>query len=225
MKNNRRILVRQLGIQDYETVWQQMQDFTDSRDENTPDEIWLVQHPSVFTQGQAGKPEHLLNPTNIPVVQSDRGGQITYHGLGQQIMYVLIDIKRQKTYGKDLNVRQLVTALEQSVVQTLAEYHVLAYPKADAPGVYVNVNGQEKKICSLGLRIRRGCSFHGLALNINMDLSPFHNINPCGYAGLEMCQLADFVVSAQADCDLVSPKLVAHFVKILGYNTQQIFNI
>lgn len=217
--------LRQLGIQDYETVWQQMQDFTDSRDENTPDEIWLVQHPSVFTQGQAGKPEHLLNPTNIPVVQSDRGGQITYHGLGQQIMYVLIDIKRQKTYGKDLNVRQLVTALEQSVVQTLAEYHVLAYPKADAPGVYVNVNGQEKKICSLGLRIRRGCSFHGLALNINMDLSPFHNINPCGYAGLEMCQLADFVVPAQADCDLVSPKLVAHFVKILGYNTQQIFNI
>ncbi len=217
--------IRQLGIQDYETVWQQMQDFTENRDVTTPDEIWLVQHPSVFTQGQAGKPEHLLNPTNIPVVQSDRGGQITYHGLGQQIMYVLIDIKRQKAHGKDLNVRQLVTALEQSVVQTLAEYHINAYPKADAPGVYVNVNGQEKKICSLGLRIRKGCSFHGLALNVNMDLTPFRHINPCGYVGLEMCQLADFVQSEQANCDFVSPKLITHFVKILGYNTQQIFNI
>lgn len=217
--------IRQLGIQDYETVWQQMQDFTENRDATTPDEIWLVQHPSVFTQGQAGKPEHLLNPTNIPVVQSDRGGQITYHGLGQQIMYVLIDIKRQKAHGKALNVRQLVTALEQSVVQTLAEYHIKAYPKADAPGVYVNVDGQEKKICSLGLRIRKGCSFHGLALNINMDLTPFRHINPCGYVGLEMCQLADFVQSEQANCDLVSPKLITHFVKILGYNTQQIFNI
>ena len=155
--------VRQLGVQDYESVWQKMQAFTDSRDATTPDEIWLVQHPAVFTQGQAGKPEHLLNPTHIPVVQSDRGGQITYHGLGQQIMYVLIDIKRQKAEGHDLNVRQLVTALEQSVVQTLADYGVSAYPKLDAPGVYVNVNGQEKKICSLGLRIRKGCSFHGLA--------------------------------------------------------------
>lgn len=217
--------IRQLGIQDYETVWQQMQDFTENRDATTSDEIWLVQHPSVFTQGQAGKPEHLLNPTNIPVVQSDRGGQITYHGLGQQIMYVLIDIKRQKAHGKDLNVRQLVTALEQSVVQTLAGYHIKAYPKADAPGVYVNVNGHEKKICSLGLRIRKGCSFHGLALNVNMDLTPFRHINPCGYVGLEMCQLADFVQSEQANCDLVSPKLITHFVKILGYNTQQIFNI
>ncbi|MDD7425943.1 MAG: lipoyl(octanoyl) transferase LipB [[Actinobacillus] rossii] len=217
--------IRQLGIQDYETVWQQMQDFTENRDATTPDEIWLVQHPSVFTQGQAGKPEHLLNPTNIPVVQSDRGGQITYHGLGQQIMYVLIDIKRQKAHSKALNVRQLVTALEQSVVQTLAEYHIKAYPKADAPGVYVNVDGQEKKICSLGLRIRKGCSFHGLALNVNMDLTPFHHINPCGYVGLEMCQLADFVQSEQTNCDLVSPKLITHFVKILGYNTQQIFNI
>ncbi|WP_273382062.1 lipoyl(octanoyl) transferase LipB [Actinobacillus porcinus] len=217
--------VRQLGVQDYESVWQKMQVFTDSRDATTPDEIWLVQHPAVFTQGQAGKPEHLLNPTHIPVVQSDRGGQITYHGLGQQIMYVLIDIKRQKAEGHDLNVRQLVTALEQSVVQTLADYGVSAYPKLDAPGVYVNVNGQEKKICSLGLRIRKGCSFHGLALNINMDLTPFRNINPCGYAGLEMCQLADFVQPEQANCDLVAPKLIAHFVKILGYNTQQIFNI
>lgn len=215
---NMPLIVRRLGVRDYNQVWQQMQDFTDRRDENTPDEIWLVQHPSVFTQGQAGKPEHLINRTAIPVVQSDRGGQITYHGLGQQIMYVLIDIKRHKAYGQNLNVRQLVTALEQSVVKTLADYGIESYSKTDAPGVYVQADGKEKKICSLGLRIRRGCSFHGLALNINMDLSPFHHINPCGYAGLEMCQLADFVEIGEADCDKVSPKLVTHFAEILGYN-------
>ncbi len=214
------LIIRQLGVQDYQEIWRKMQDFTDSRDEQTADEIWLVQHPSVFTQGSAGKPEHLLNPTNIPVVQSDRGGQITYHGLGQQIMYVLIDIKRHKAKGNDLSVRDLVTALEQSVVKTLADYGIDAYPKPDAPGVYVG----GKKICSLGLRIRKGCSFHGLALNIQMDLTPFRNINPCGYAGLEMCQLADFVAEAEADCDKVSPKLVDYFTQILGYNKQQIIN-
>ncbi|MDO9890156.1 lipoyl(octanoyl) transferase LipB [Glaesserella parasuis] len=214
------LIIRQLGVQDYQEIWHKMQDFTDSRDEQTADEIWLVQHPSVFTQGSAGKPEHLLNPTNIPVVQSDRGGQITYHGLGQQIMYVLIDIKRHKAKGNDLSVRDLVTALEQCVVKTLAGYGINAYPKPDAPGVYVD----GKKICSLGLRIRKGCSFHGLALNIQMDLIPFRNINPCGYAGLEMCQLADFVAEAEADCDKVSPKLVDYFTQILGYNKQQIIN-
>ena len=215
------ISVRRLGIRDYREIWQQMQDFTDNRDEHTPDEIWLVQHPAVFTQGQAGRPEHLLNPTNIPIVQSDRGGQITYHGIGQQIMYVLIDIKRHKARGNDLNVRQLVSSLEQSVIRTLSDYGIDAYTKADAPGVYIN----EKKICSLGLRIRKGCSFHGLALNINMDLSPFHNINPCGYAGLEMCQLADFIDPQEAQCDKVSPKLIAYFTELLGYNIQQNFNI
>ena len=215
------ISVRRLGIRDYREIWQQMQDFTDNRDEHTPDEIWLVQHPAVFTQGQAGRPEHLLNPTNIPIVQSDRGGQITYHGIGQQIMYVLIDIKRHKARGNDLNVRQLVSSLEQSVIRTLSDYGIDAYAKADAPGVYIN----EKKICSLGLRIRKGCSFHGLALNINMDLSPFHNINPCGYAGLEMCQLADFIDPQEAQCDKVSPKLIAYFTEVLGYNIQQNFNI
>ncbi|MDE4013340.1 lipoyl(octanoyl) transferase LipB [Glaesserella parasuis] len=214
------LIIRQLGVQDYQEIWHKMQDFTDSRDEQTADEIWLVQHPSGFTQGSAGKPEHLLNPTNIPVVQSDRGGQITYHGLGQQIMYVLIDIKRHKAKGNDLSVRDLVTALEQCVVKTLADYGINAYPKPDAPGVYVD----GKKICSLGLRIRKGCSFHGLALNIQMDLTPFRNINPCGYAGLEMCQLADFVAEAEADCDKVSPKLVDYFTQILGYNKQQIIN-
>ncbi|MDY4595431.1 MAG: lipoyl(octanoyl) transferase LipB [[Pasteurella] aerogenes] len=208
------LIVRQLGLQDYQEIWHKMQDFTDTRDTNTPDEIWLVQHPSVFTQGSAGKPEHLLTQSHIPVIQSDRGGQITYHGPGQQIMYVLIDVKRHKAHGNELNVRQLVTALEQSVVKTLADYGINSYPKPDAPGVYVD----GKKICSLGLRIRRGCSFHGLALNINMDLSPFHHINPCGYAGLEMCQLADFVAQAEADCDKVAPKLVAYFTQLLGYN-------
>ncbi|MDP8079079.1 lipoyl(octanoyl) transferase LipB [Phocoenobacter skyensis] len=209
------LIVRKLGICDYQQTWQKMQQFTDNRDEKTTDEIWLVQHPAVFTQGQAGKPEHLLNPTNIPVIQSDRGGQITYHGLGQQVMYILIDIKRHKAEGRELNVRQLVTALEQAVVKTLADYGIEAYPKADAPGVYVN----EKKICSLGLRIRKGCSFHGLALNINMDLSPFQNINPCGYTGLAMCQLKDFISEEKADCDKVSPKLVDYFTQILGYNS------
>ncbi|MCW9698630.1 MULTISPECIES: lipoyl(octanoyl) transferase LipB [unclassified Avibacterium] len=209
------IIIRQLGVQDYQEIWHKMQKFTDERDENTQDEIWLVQHPAVFTQGSAGKPEHLLQQSTIPVVQSDRGGQITYHGLGQQIMYVLIDIKRLKAQGKDLNVRQLVTALEQSVVQTLADYGIEGYPKADAPGVYV----AEKKICSLGLRIRKGCSFHGLALNINMDLTPFLYINPCGYAGLEMCQMADFIPHSEAKPDKVSPKLVTHFTQLLGYNS------
>lgn len=204
------LIVRNLGIQDYQHVWHNMQAFTDNRTVDTPDEIWLVQHPSVFTQGQAGKPEHLLQRTEIPVVQSDRGGQITYHGLGQQIMYVLIDIKRHE----NLNVRQLVTALEQSVVKTLADYGIEGYPKPDAPGVYID----GKKICSLGLRIRHGRSFHGLAFNINMDLTPFHQINPCGYAGLEMCQLADFIGSERADCHQVSLQLVKHFSTLLGYN-------
>lgn len=214
------LIIRQLGKQPYEDIWHQMQTFTDIRDENTPDEIWLVQHPSVFTQGSAGKPEHLLNPTNIPVVQTDRGGQITYHGLGQQVMYVLIDIKRLKANGHEVSVRDLVTALEQCVVKTLADYGVEGYPKPDAPGVYID----GKKICSLGLRIRKGCSFHGLAFNINMDLTPFRNINPCGYAGLEMCQLADFVDTQEAQCEKVSPKLVAHFTDILGYNSKEIVN-
>lgn len=212
--NKPNLIVRQLGTQDYQQVWQKMQAFTDTRNETTCDEIWLVQHPAVFTQGQAGKPEHLLQQTQIPVVQSDRGGQITYHGIGQQVMYVLIDIKRYKAKYADLNVRQLVSALEQTVIQTLAEYQIQSYAKPDAPGVYI----EGKKICSLGLRIRKGCSFHGLALNINMDLSPFFNINPCGYAGLEMCQLADFIGQEQANCDIVSNKLVTHFGTLLGYN-------
>ena len=175
------VIVRQLGRQPYEPIFEAMKRFTDERDQNTQDEIWLVEHDAVFTQGQAGKAEHILMPGDIPVVQVDRGGQVTYHGPGHQVIYLMLNIKRRK-----LGVRHLVTAMEEAVVGLLEKYGVTAYPKPDAPGVYVD----EKKVCSLGLRIRNGCSFHGLALNVNMDLSPFQRINPCGYAGMEMIDTA-----------------------------------
>jgi len=177
-----KLVVRQLGRKTYVPVWQAMQEFTDTRDENTLDEIWLVEHDPVFTQGLAGKAEHLLMPGDIPVVQVDRGGQVTYHGPGQQVVYFLINLKRKK-----LGVRQLVTAIENCVVDLLTKYNIQSAPKADAPGVYVD----ERKICSLGLKIRRGCSFHGLALNVNMDKLPFERINPCGYAGMQITQVCD----------------------------------
>ncbi|HGV0043092.1 TPA: lipoyl(octanoyl) transferase LipB [Enterobacter ludwigii] len=200
-----KILVRHLGLQPYEPVSQAMHDFTDSRDDTTPDEIWLVEHLPVFTQGQAGKAEHLLMTGDIPVIQSDRGGQVTYHGPGQQVMYVLLNLKRRK-----LGVRELVTLLEQTVVNTLAEYGIEAHPRPDAPGVYVG----ESKICSLGLRIRKGCSFHGLALNINMDLTPFQRINPCGYAGMEMTQMRQWVESATPEN--IRPVLLKNVLALLN---------
>lgn len=200
-----KILVRHLGLQPYEPVSQAMHEFTDMRDDTTPDEIWLVEHLPVFTQGQAGKAEHLLMTGDIPVIQSDRGGQVTYHGPGQQVMYVLLNLKRRK-----LGVRELVTLLEQTVVNTLAEYGIDAHPRADAPGVYVG----EKKICSLGLRIRKGCSFHGLALNINMDLTPFQRINPCGYAGMEMTQMRQWVDTATPEN--IRPVLLKKFLALLN---------
>ena len=200
-----KILVRHLGLQPYEPVSQAMHDFTDRRDDTTPDEIWLVEHLPVFTQGQAGKAEHLLMTGDIPVIQSDRGGQVTYHGPGQQVMYVLLNLKRRK-----LGVRELVTLLEQTVVNTLAEYDIDAHPRADAPGVYVG----EMKICSLGLRIRKGCSFHGLALNINMDLAPFQRINPCGYAGMEMTQMRQWVDTATPEN--IRPVLLKKFLALLN---------
>ncbi|QIB81293.1 lipoyl(octanoyl) transferase LipB [Enterobacter sp. T2] len=200
-----KILVRHLGLQPYEPVSLAMHDFTDSRDDTTPDEIWLVEHLPVFTQGQAGKAEHLLMTGDIPVIQSDRGGQVTYHGPGQQVMYVLLNLKRRK-----LGVRELVTLLEQTVVNTLAEYGIDAHPRADAPGVYVG----EMKICSLGLRIRKGCSFHGLALNINMDLTPFQRINPCGYAGMEMTQMRQWVDTATPDN--IRPVLLKNVLALLN---------
>ncbi|MEW6996815.1 lipoyl(octanoyl) transferase LipB [Colwelliaceae bacterium BS250] len=176
------LVIRQLGVMDYETVWHAMQDFTDTRDDSVDDELWLVEHPPVFTQGQAGKEEHLLMPGDIPVVKVDRGGQVTYHGLGQQVLYPMINIRRRK-----MGVRELVTLIEDSIINMLAKYNINAAAKPDAPGVYVS----DKKIASLGLRIRKGCSFHGLAINVNMDMSPYLRINPCGYAGLEMIQTID----------------------------------
>ncbi len=203
------LIVRQLQeLQPYEPVWQAMQTLTAERDEQTTDEIWLLQHEPVFTQGQAGKAEHLLSTGDIPVVQVDRGGQVTYHGPGQLIVYLMLDLRRRK-----LGVRDLVDIIEQSIVDLLADFGIQAYPKPDAPGVYV----KEQKICSLGLRIRRGCSFHGLALNLDMDLEPFLRINPCGYAGLQMTQLR--TQSPQADLATVPDNLVKHLVKKLGYTS------
>lgn len=176
--------VRNLGVLPYVPTWQAMQQFTAQRDGATPDEIWLLEHPPVFTQGQAGKAEHILAPGDIPIVQVDRGGQVTYHGPGQLMAYLLIDITRKK-----IGVRDLVTAIEDALVQALATWGIKAAPKAGAPGVYVNGS----KIASLGLRIRRGCCFHGLALNVAMDMTPFSCINPCGYANLPMTQVRDFV--------------------------------
>ena len=199
--------VRELGVQAYEPVWHAMQDFTNQRTADTADELWLVQHPPVFTQGQAGKAEHLLVPGDIPVVQSDRGGQVTYHGPGQLVAYLLLDVRRL-----GFGVRELVSRIEQSLIDLLASYGVSAEARADAPGVYVN----GAKIASLGLRIRRGCSFHGLALNVDMDLQPFQRINPCGYAGLAMTQLADHVAGPLAMAE-VSARLREQLVKHLGY--------
>ena len=199
--------VRYLGLQPYQPSLQAMQAFTDSRDAQTVDEIWLLQHEPVFTQGQAGKDEHLLQQTSVPVVKTDRGGQVTYHGPGQLVAYLLLDLKRL-----GLGVRQLVTVMEEALIATLAAWQVSAYAKSDAPGVYVN----DAKIASLGLRVRRGCSFHGLALNVAMDLTPFLSINPCGYAGLNMVQLAD--LTAQPELQEVSEQLLTHLTQKLGYS-------
>ncbi|MGT3830460.1 lipoyl(octanoyl) transferase LipB [Vibrio cholerae] len=199
------LLVRRLGRQDYTPVWQAMHQFTDQRDSTTRDEVWLVEHNPVFTQGQAGKAEHLLNTGDIPVVQSDRGGQVTYHGPGQLVAYFLIDLRRKK-----LGVRELVTHIENLVIHTLKYYQIESAARPDAPGVYV----QNRKICSLGLRIRKGCSFHGLALNIQMDLAPFLRINPCGYAGMEMIQVSDL---HPVSMEQVEKVLIQELVTLLDY--------
>jgi lipoyl(octanoyl) transferase len=203
--NENTLIVRQLGRQRYMPIWQKMQDFTDTRSDDTPDEIWLVEHESVFTQGQAGKDEHLLAPGDIEVIKVDRGGQVTYHGPGQQMMYVLFNLRRLK-----IGVRELVTWLEACIIESLAEHGIEAYAKADAPGVYVN----DSKIASLGLRVRRGCSFHGLALNVNMDLSPFSRINPCGYAGMNMVQTKE--LDGPQNLESAGAGLVKHMIKKLN---------
>lgn len=198
-----------LGQQDYQTSWQAMTEFTNQRTPETPDQLWLVEHPPVFTQGQAGKAEHLLFPGDIPVVQTDRGGQVTYHGPGQLVAYPLLDLRRL-----NIGVRELVTRIEQTIVATLAHYGIESAAKADAPGVYVNGD----KIASLGLRVRRGCSFHGLALNVALDLAPFQRINPCGYQGLAMTQMKDLLPNPPALAD-VQTQLAAEFARKLGYET------
>lgn len=179
-------LIRRLGLAEYEPTWRAMQEFTLSRTETTPDELWLVEHPPVYTLGQAGKPEHLLQQTAIPLVQIDRGGQITYHGPGQVVVYLLLDLRRN-----GIKVRELVQRMEQALIDLMADYGIAAARHSGAPGVYVG----PAKIAALGLRIKNGCSYHGLSLNVNMDLTPFGWINPCGYSGMPVTRLADFGVT------------------------------
>ncbi len=203
------ISVRQLGLTPYAQTFAAMQAFTAARTPETADELWLTQHLPVFTQGQAGKAEHLLKSGDIPVVQSDRGGQITYHGPGQIVVYTLIDIKRA-----GLGVRDMVCLIENSLIETLAMWGIEAVAKADAPGVYV----AQKKIASLGLRVRQGRTYHGLALNVDMDLSPFQCINPCGYQGLQMTQVSDYV--ADADSRSIEETLVQVFIRRLSVQSK-----
>ena len=202
------VIVRQLGLVDYLTTWQAMQAFTNQRTPETQDEMWVLEHPPVFTQGQNGKAEHILDAGSIPIIPVDRGGQVTYHGPGQLVVYTLIDVKRKK-----LNVRQLVNHLENTIIEYLASRGITATAQCNAPGVYV----AEKKICSVGLRIRRWCSYHGLAFNINMDLKPFSRINPCGYAGMQITQLADFIPTP--DFQTVTTQVLETLCKNLGYTT------
>ncbi|MAA73412.1 MAG: octanoyltransferase [Salinisphaeraceae bacterium] len=193
------------GLAPYEPVWRAMRDFNDARASDAPDAIWLMSHQPVFTLGTNSRPEHLLMPGDIPVVQTDRGGQVTYHGPGQLMLYPLVDIQRL-----GLGVRSLVTALEQAMVDCLAQYGIASAARADAPGVYV----QDAKIGSIGLRIRRGCSYHGLALNVDMDLSPFERINPCGYSGLRMTDVVR--EGGPADMEAVADTLLAALTRHLG---------
>ena len=176
------LYIRQLGQQDYQATWEAMKQFCLCRDRDTADEVWFVEHPAVFTQGVSGKAEHILNSSDIPIVQSDRGGQVTYHGPGQLVMYVLFDLRRL-----DIGIRALVDVLENITIAGLKQYGLLAIARKDAPGVYID----DKKIASLGLRVKKGCSYHGLSMNIDMDLTPFSFINPCGYEGLEVTQLSE----------------------------------
>jgi lipoyl(octanoyl) transferase len=203
--DTRTCLVRDLGRQAYEPVWRAMQRFTDARDEHTSDELWLVEHEPVFTLGQAGKPEHVLVPGDIPVIHVDRGGQVTYHGPGQIVAYPLLDLRRLK-----IGVREYVGRIEQSVIDTLADWNIDALRREGAPGVYVN----GEKIAALGIRVRRGCSFHGLAFNIAMDLEPFSRINPCGYAGLRVTAMRE--LGGPSGLEPVKASLLGHLSTQFG---------
>ena len=202
-------IVRDLDRHAYEPVWRAMQGFTDARNAETPDEIWLVEHDPVFTLGQAGKPEHVLMPGDIPVLQVDRGGQVTYHGPGQIVAYPLLDLKRLK-----IGVREYVCRIEQAVIETLAHWNIHAERRDGAPGVYVN----GAKVAALGIRVRRGCTFHGLAFNIDMDLSPYHRINPCGYAGLQVTSMLD--LGGPSSLDAVKPVLLETLAAQFGLQLQ-----
>jgi len=204
------LLIRRLGRQHYEPVWRAMQAFTDTRDDATRDEAWLVEHPPVFTQGLNGRAEHVLDSGDIPLLQVDRGGQVTYHGPGQAVVYFLVDLRR-----RGLGVRAFVSAMEQAVIALLAEHGVAAEARQDAPGVYVN----GAKIASLGLRVRRGCTYHGLALNVAMDLAPFARINPCGYAGLPITSLANLDITL--DVATAGEALLHHFAAAQGYRLEE----
>ena len=204
-------VVRDLGRRAYEPVWRAMQAFTDARDEATPDELWLVEHDPVFTLGQAGKPEHVLRPGDIPVLHVDRGGQVTYHGPGQLVAYPLLDLRRLR-----IGVRDYVCRIEQAVIDTLADWNIEGRRRDGAPGVYVD----GAKVAALGIRVRRGCTFHGLAFNIGMDLEPFSRINPCGFAGLEVVAMRD--LGGPSGIDAVKPALLAHLAANLGLDLRQV---
>jgi lipoyl(octanoyl) transferase len=200
------LYLRHLGLHDYETTWQAMRDFTEARGEDTPDQLWLLEHPPVYTLGLNGDIRHLVQATDLPVVKTDRGGQITYHGPGQLIAYVLVDLRR-----KNLGVRSLVSALENAVIGVLKQYGIAAQSRREAPGVYVD----GRKIASVGLRVRKGCSYHGLSLNVDMDLAPFAAIHPCGYAGLEVTRLAELGIEARTH-DVMAP-LAVEIMRNLGF--------
>ena len=193
------LVKRELGLVAYEPTLQAMKDLTDSRSEDSPDELWLLQHPKIFTQGQAGKAEHVLAPGDIPVVQVDRGGQVTYHGPGQWVIYLMINLRRRQ-----LGVRALVDLIEHSIVQLLSELAIDATPRPDAPGVYV----AGEKIAALGLRVRKGCSYHGLSLNVDMDLEPFQRINPCGHEGLQVTSIARCLPDVALNMEEIGHKLM-----------------
>ena len=200
------LIVRRLGLRPYEATWQAMRTFTDEREPDTPSELWIVEHPPVFTQGQAGKAEHLLAPGDIPVVQTDRGGQVTYHGPGQLVIYLLVSLREA-----GIGIRRLVTLMEQSIIELLDEHGVDAVARSDAPGVYVD----GKKVASLGLRVRRGCTYHGLALNVSNNLAPFALINPCGHAGLEVTSTKHLGIDD--DIDTLGTALANRLSDALGY--------
>lgn len=204
------LIIKNLGLVEYQPTWASMQEFTQNRSDETPDEIWVLEHPSVFTLGQAGKKEHLLFNSNIPVIQCDRGGQITYHGPGQIVVYILVNLRRSK-----FTIRELVCAIEKAVIACLKELNIDCYADRNAPGVYLDINGEKHKICSLGLRVKRGCTYHGLALNYNMDLKPFSYINPCGFENLKVTQVHEHnpQIQKQELIKILCKQLELHLLK------------